>query len=1379
MKKITLLILFIIGVGYSQTNNLAGTGVDPNVHLNGSGVMQNRILAPCSFTQPIIAIPNGYSISFTDPGRSVADDFTVPANQTFVPSNFTFVVALTNPVVLNSTNIVFYADNAGLPGALITTLTAQVPVSQNIVGTAFGRNLREVVLNLASSGVSLTGGAAGTKYWVALENGIPSDGADNPFWIAEDIVNGSESAYKASTNGYVWQPGALTFGSPRDMVYSLSGDCSAAPLTYCAASGNSTTYENITNVTYGGINNSTVAPHPGYNDFTAQVANVNRGGTDVISVTIKADGSDYVYAFIDWNQNGILNDAGEVYTLAISTSSNGPHTMSITVPAGAALGDTRMRVKVGWLESTPNPCGTFSFGEVEDYTVNVQAPVVGNPPVIACPTDIVANNDTGVCTAVVNFANAIAFDIEDGVITTTQTGGPASGSAFPLGATTVEFSATDSDGNTVTCEFTVTVIDNENPIAVCQNVTVDLDASGSYTLTPGEIDNGSSDNCGIATLQLGSMGSSTGSLTTTFVGGNSLAGSMFDLEAINNLTIDSFDVNMATGNTADIEVYFKTGTWVGSESNPAAWSLVGTATNITSAGVGLPTPLNLDLGINVAAGDRVAFYVTRTTGSLTYTNGTTVGALFASDSNLQMFEGAGKGYPFGSTFQPRNFNGNIIYSTDGVLMPISGDLDCSNLGTNDIYLIVTDNAGNVSSCLATVTVQDVTAPEIFCLGGSGIFSESEDFEGASIPTGWTTVIETGGYDWSFGSGTMPGGDSFPTNAAIFDDDAAGSGGGANKARLVSPAYDLAGATNVELSFDYSVQDFAGSGTFEAEVWDGTAWQRILFVDNTDQPPINSGIIDVSAYLNAAFQVRFTYDDEGDWAWGAGVDNFLLEYEKAGGGGLDVYLDVNGMATVNPMDLLTGVNEACGYTITTGGGGGGVAGSLTSLFASGNGGSAGGAVYFDITVGPNDLDVTEIDINTAESGTFTMDVYTLVGTSVGNEDDAAAWTLSSTASGTAAGQDIPSNAVLATPITLTANTTYGMALVLDSSHGHRYTNGDGSNENYSNAEMAMALGAASNVPFTPGIFTPRVFNGTIHYVTSGGGSSLDFTCADLGENIIEVTVTDDSGNTATCMAVVNVIDNIAPVIVCQDATIELGPNGTTTVDPYDLILSFVEACGLSTVAVDVPTVTCADIGAPFTVTVFASDASGNIASCTAVITVVDNLAPVITCPADQTVDPGAGNLYYIVPDYFATGEATAIDNCTDPVTVTTQDPAPGAAIPDGVYTVTLTATDEYGNTSTCDFELTVDTIVGVADNSLDTGLMLYPNPAKHVVNLVNKTNISLEKMMIYDINGKLVNQVDLRTMQGERAVDISSLASGVYVVQIIGDNASTVKRLIKE
>ncbi len=989
-------------------------------------------------------------------------------------------------------------------------------------------------------------------------------------------------------------------------------------------------------------------------------------------------------------------------------------------------------------------------GTLLSYCINFSE-ILGNPPTIICPGDIVINNATGTCGAVANYVG-IALDDEDGNISSSIIGTPPSGSTFPVGDTLVTLSVTDSDGNTATCDFTVTVIDNEAPVAVCQDLTLDLDpVTGTVTITGADVDNGSTDNCGIASM------------------------------------------------TLDI-----------------------------------------------------------------------------------------------STF------------------------DCSMTGANTVVMTVTDNSGNSSTCTSTVTVQDVTAPEVFCVGGFGSFSESEDFE-AGLPSGWSTVVNTGNCDW-INSGDMPTGDDFPTLAMLFDDDDCGLGAPASNVSLLSAVYDLTGASNVFVGYDVAFQE-SGIQTFEVEVWDGAAWQQIALYEDDLDPDIQTESFDVSAFANAAFQVRWTFDDNnGEWGWGAGVDNFLLTYEATAGGGLDVYLDANGMASVDPNDLVTGVNEACGYTITAGGGGGGTMGSLATLFASGNNGSPGGAVYFDVTVGPNDLEVTDIDINTADPGSFTLDIYTLVGTYVGNEGNAAPWgAAAATASGTGAGIDTPSNAVLASSITLSANTTYGMALVLDATHGHYYTNGDGSNQNFSNADMSMALGSASNVPFTAPAFSPRVWNGAIHYTTGGGGGGLDFTCADLGENLIEVTVTDDSGNVSTCTAVVNVIDNIAPILVCQDTTIELGPDGTATIDPMALLASlpstyevmvigsdnqsgsegftdfavniteaanitfdwdytsndpdpgfdsfgyllngtytqltdpglgnqsgsaaitvnpgdifgfrsqtddnvfgntetvisnfmpgfsgqfdpanwnltltnsdgdafFVEipggplsfdACGITILAVDVTEVSCADIGTPITVTVFASDASGNLASCTSVITVVDLLGPELTCPADQTVDPGAGNLFYIVPDYFATGEATADDNCTDPVTITTQDPAPGTALTDGVYTITMTATDEYGNTSTCNFELTIESILGVNENSLETGVALYPNPAANVVNLVNRTNISLEKMMIYDINGKLVNQTDLRNMQAEKAVDVSSLAAGVYVVQIIGDNASTVKRLIKE
>ncbi len=164
---------------------------------------------------------------------------------------------------------------------------------------------------------------------------------------------------------------------------------------------------------------------------------------------------------------------------------------------------------------------------------------------------------------------------------------------------------------------------------------------------------------------------------------------------------------------------------------------------------------------------------------------------------------------------------------------------------------------------------------------------------------------------------------------------------------------------------------------------------------------------------------------------------------------------------------------------------------------------------------------------------------------------------------------------------------------------------------------------------------------------------------------------------------------------------------------------------------------------------------------------------------MTVDPGANNQLYEVPDYFGDGLASATDNCTDPVTVFAQDPAAGSFIGDGVYTVTLSATDEYGNVGTCTFELTVESILGVNDNNLDAGVTLYPNPAQGQVILSNTSNILLTKAKMYDVNGKLVNTVDLTDMTTEKTMDISKLASGVYIVQIKGENASVVKRLIKE
>ncbi len=141
----------------------------------------------------------------------------------------------------------------------------------------------------------------------------------------------------------------------------------------CQPYFNNQDYEYITNVNFGGINNTTGATAAGYANYVGLVScgNVSLGVASQLKVTINADFNDYVYAWIDWNQDGDFTDLNEQYVIANSVNTNGPHTINITPPAGASLGSTRMRVMVDYANNKPDPCRYANFGEAEDYCINV------------------------------------------------------------------------------------------------------------------------------------------------------------------------------------------------------------------------------------------------------------------------------------------------------------------------------------------------------------------------------------------------------------------------------------------------------------------------------------------------------------------------------------------------------------------------------------------------------------------------------------------------------------------------------------------------------------------------------------------------------------------------------------------------------------------------------------------------------------------------------------------------------------------------------------------------------------------------------------------------------------------------------------------------
>ena len=164
-------------------------------------------------------------------------------------------------------------------------------------------------------------------------------------------------------------------------------------LNYCGSQGNSVNDEYISRVQLGSIDNSSGAGN-GYSDFTNLSTSLSKNVSSTISITPTWTGTQYNEAYsvwIDYNQDGDFNDAGEqVFTR--SATQNSPVSGSFTVPSSALEGATRMRVSMKY-NGIPTACESFSYGEVEDYTVTISGSTADTEAPSA-PTNLSANNVT-------------------------------------------------------------------------------------------------------------------------------------------------------------------------------------------------------------------------------------------------------------------------------------------------------------------------------------------------------------------------------------------------------------------------------------------------------------------------------------------------------------------------------------------------------------------------------------------------------------------------------------------------------------------------------------------------------------------------------------------------------------------------------------------------------------------------------------------------------------------------------------------------------------------------------------------------------------------------------------------------------------------------
>lgn len=151
------------------------------------------------------------------------------------------------------------------------------------------------------------------------------------------------------------------------------GTISGVSITYCPSVGSSTAYEYINKVTLGSISN-TSGNNNGYKDYSSLKTNLTAGSTYSITLTPAYTGSaftEYWTVYIDYNKDGVLNGSGETVVGGSGTTAK---TLTFTVPTTAKITSTRLRIQMSYGSSFVDPCATFNYGEVEDYTVNIVAP---------------------------------------------------------------------------------------------------------------------------------------------------------------------------------------------------------------------------------------------------------------------------------------------------------------------------------------------------------------------------------------------------------------------------------------------------------------------------------------------------------------------------------------------------------------------------------------------------------------------------------------------------------------------------------------------------------------------------------------------------------------------------------------------------------------------------------------------------------------------------------------------------------------------------------------------------------------------------------------------------------------------------------------------